>query len=101
MSALEDDELEFRIVSDEELSNDVTIEDVNPALIASAEEFAMPDDLQDYWIHGKGALKIRWGTPGDFTRCVRQLREHIGVNTEGACANLHHKATGTWPGEKK
>lgn len=24
------------------------------------------DQLRQYWTHGEGALKIRWGTPGDF-----------------------------------
>lgn len=36
------------------------------------------NELERYWKHGKGAIKIRWGTPGDFTRCVRQLDEHVG-----------------------
>ena len=56
--------------------------------------------LMDYWAHGKGAAKIRWGTDGSFARCVRKLRKYFPQNTKGLCANLHHKATGEWPAEK-
>ena len=31
------------------------------------------EELRKYWTVGKGALKIRWGTEGDWTRCVEQL----------------------------
>jgi hypothetical protein len=56
--------------------------------------------LRNYWTRGPGAAKIRWGVPGDFNRCRRQLREYI-ANPQwlaGTCANLHHVALGTWPG---
>ena len=56
--------------------------------------------LMDYWAHGKGAAKIRWGTSGSFKRCVRHLRKYFPRNPEGLCANLHHRATGEWPAEK-
>lgn len=57
--------------------------------------------LRRYWLTGKGAAKIRWGTPGDFTRCVRNLRKHMPTQAEGYCANLHKAATGMWPGDKR
>ena len=57
--------------------------------------------LKAYWLVGAGAAKIRWNTPGDFTRCVRLLDKHMPGRAEGYCANLHHDATGTWPGEVK
>lgn len=57
--------------------------------------------LEDYWVRGEGAAKIRWGTPGSFDRCVRALRDKFPQNTEGLCANLHHEATGKWPAEGK
>lgn len=57
--------------------------------------------LEDYWVRGEGAAKIRWGTPGSFDRCVRALRSKFPQNTEGLCANLHHEATGKWPAEGK
>lgn len=56
------------------------------------------EKLRQYWLRGEGALKIRWGTPGDFTRCVRELEKYMPGRSEGYCANLHHRATGKWPG---
>lgn len=56
--------------------------------------------LRAYWLHGEGAAKIRWGTGGDFTRCVRALREHVR-DPEGLCAEYHHEATGMWPGNRR
>jgi hypothetical protein len=56
--------------------------------------------IRRYWTHGKGAAKIRWGVPGDFNRCRRQLAKYI-TNPEwlaGACANMHKEALGVWPG---
>ncbi len=61
----------------------------------------MPAQLKDYWLRGEGALKVRWGTPGSFKRCVRELRDHFPTGTEGLCANLYHEATGHWPGEDR
>jgi hypothetical protein len=58
----------------------------------------MPLQLQRYWLAGKGAAKIRWNVPGDFLRCVRQLRKHFPQNPEGLCNILHVKATGGPPG---
>lgn len=55
--------------------------------------------LMEYWTHGKGALKIRWGTDGSFRRCVRHLRKYFPKNPQGLCANLHKRATGEWPRE--
>lgn len=60
----------------------------------------MPDNLFKYWVKGEGAPKIRWGTPGDFNRCVLQLSKYMGPNeAKGACANLHKRATGARPGQ--
>jgi 2'-5' RNA ligase len=64
-----------------------------------AEFFASDENLREYWVHGEGAAKIRWGTDGDFTRCVRQLRKYVR-DPEGLCAEYHHEALGKWPGEK-
>lgn len=50
--------------------------------------------LRQYWLTGGGALKIRWGTPGDFTRCVRHLDEYMPGRAEGYCQLLHIAATG-------
>lgn len=59
------------------------------------------DKLRRYWLHGAGAAKIRWGTPGDWTRCVRQLTKHLGPRAKGYCALRHKEATGMWTGDKK
>lgn len=56
--------------------------------------------LRRYWLHGEGAIKIRWGTPGDFDRCVRELNGKMR-DPKGYCANLHHAANGFWPGDKR
>lgn len=56
--------------------------------------------LHEYWVHGPGAAKIRWGTPGDFDRCTRQLMEHAQFTPEqahGYCNLAHHAATGMYP----
>ncbi len=58
----------------------------------------MPIALQRYWLIGKGAAKIRWNTPQDFVRCVRNIRKYFPTNPEGLCNLLHQKATGGAPG---
>jgi hypothetical protein len=52
--------------------------------------------LHEYWVHGEGAAKIKWGTPGDFDRCVMHLGKFI-ADPKGYCAKAHHDATGMWP----
>lgn len=59
--------------------------------------------IRRYWTRGEGAAKIRWGQPGDFNRCRRQLAKYI-VNPDwlaGACANMHKEALGFWPGQER
>ena len=56
--------------------------------------------IKEYWVHGKGAAKIRWGTDGSFDRCVRKLRKYFPKNPKGLCANMHKEATGQWPAEE-
>ena len=59
------------------------------------------EELRRYWLHGKGAAKIRWKTPGDWTRCVRQLSKYMGPRAKGYCALRHKEATGMWTGDKE
>jgi hypothetical protein len=59
------------------------------------------DALRRYWTRGKGALKIRWGTPGDWTRCVRQLSKYMGPRAKGYCQLRHKEVTGVYTGSKK
>lgn len=55
--------------------------------------------LHRYWTKGPGAAKIRWGVPGDFNRCRRQLAKYIEPrHLSGVCAQWHHDALGWWPG---
>jgi hypothetical protein len=58
------------------------------------------EDLRRYWTRGKGALKIRWGTPGDWTRCVRQLSKYMGPRAKGYCQLRHKEATGVYTGSR-
>lgn len=56
--------------------------------------------LHRYWVHGEGAARIRWGEPGDFDRCTRQLEEHAHFTPEqahGYCNLAHHAALGIYP----
>jgi hypothetical protein len=74
------------------------------ALVADAPLTVSPDPraekLRRYWAEGKGALKIRWGTPGDWKRCYRQLTKYMGLRAKGYCQNLHKRATGIWTGSR-
>lgn len=66
---------------------------------ATPQDAAATQRLMEYWAHGKGAAKIDWGTPGDFDRCKVELGKYVhGNQLDGLCANLHHRATGAWPG---
>lgn len=56
--------------------------------------------LRRYWLYGRGALKIRWNTPGDWTRCYKQLMKYMGPRAKGYCSLRHKEATGVWPGSK-
>jgi hypothetical protein len=58
------------------------------------------EELRQYWTHGKGALKIRWGTPGDWTRCVRHLSKYMGVRSKGYCQLRHKEVTGVYTGSR-
>lgn len=58
------------------------------------------ETLRRYWTVGAGAVKIAWGTPGDFTRCVAHLTPYMGARSRGYCNLLHKRATGAWPGRE-
>jgi len=58
------------------------------------------ETLRRYWTVGKGGAKIRWGTGGDWTRCVRQLSKYMGPRAKGYCALRHKEMTGMWTGDK-
>lgn len=76
--------------------------DVDPDLEAMFAAFrGNAETLREYWTTGKGGLKIRWGTPGDFTRCVKQVDKYMPGRAKGYCANLHKRMNGFWPGDKR
>jgi hypothetical protein len=50
--------------------------------------------LRNYWTKGAGAAKIRWGTPGDWGRCNRELSKYMGARAKGYCQLRHMAATG-------
>ena len=58
------------------------------------------EKLRRYWTIGEGGAKIRWGTGGDWTRCVRQLSKYMGPRAKGYCALRHKEMTGMWTGDK-
>jgi hypothetical protein len=63
----------------------------------------MPKQLRRSYLSGKVAARIRWGTPGDYTRCVRQAMKH-GMSprvAKGMCQTLHKAATGMYTGDKR
>lgn len=60
---------------------------------------AKDNNLVSYWRTGKGSLRIRWGTDGDFTRCVRFLTRHVGEGSaKRMCSQRHNDKTGIYPG---
>ena len=68
---------------------------------SSPKDVASTERLMKYWAEGPGAAKIGWGTPGDFRRCELELGKYVSPNiVAGLCANLHHRATGAWPGHE-
>ena len=54
--------------------------------------------LHEYWVHGEGAAKIRWGEPDDFRRCVDHLGKYI-KDPQGYCNLAHKAATGMYPAQ--
>jgi hypothetical protein len=68
---------------------------------------AATENLMHFWAEGRGAAAIRWGVPGDFERAKKLIQAAIvrgghkplpEHEINGLSANLHHRATGAWPG---
>jgi peptidoglycan hydrolase-like protein with peptidoglycan-binding domain len=58
------------------------------------------ETLRRYWAEGEGAAKIRWGQPGDFDRCRREMVDDAKMTPEqaaGYCNLLHKRALGFYP----
>jgi hypothetical protein len=58
------------------------------------------ETLRRYWSTGQGAAQIRWGTPGDWTRCTKQLHKYLGARAKGYCQLLHIRNTGVGTGSR-
>ena len=59
-----------------------------------------PHQLAHWWEHGPGAAQIRWGSPGDFDRCVRLAVADAHMTPErakGFCNERHHAVLGIYP----
>jgi hypothetical protein len=81
-------------VDPSEFSDDLQVPNIlMPVAAASA------DKLREYWVHGKGALKIRWGEKNDFYRCVKQLGKFV-TDPKGLCNTYHREALGVAPGQE-
>lgn len=62
---------------------------------AAADGIRGTERLKRYWTRGEGALKIRWGTKGDLTRCHRHLAKYLGPRRAwGYCQNRHQDIFG-------
>ncbi|MFC8065521.1 hypothetical protein [Streptomyces sp. NPDC057293] len=60
------------------------------------------ETLRRYWSSGgAGGQRIRWGTPGDWTRCNRQLSRYMGARARGYCQLLHRRNTGAYTGDRR
>jgi 2'-5' RNA ligase len=71
-----------------------------PALGGADRNRGGAERLRRYWTRGKGALKIRWGTKGDWRRCYRQLFKYMGPRAAGYCQLRHGERTGLFTGDK-
>jgi hypothetical protein len=61
-------------------------------------EFAIPEQLADYWLHGKGAAKVRWCSRGSWRRARRLLRKYVPpAQLDGLVTNLYVRACGHGP----
>jgi hypothetical protein len=58
------------------------------------------EKLRRYWSTGRGGAKIRWRTPGDWTRCYRRLKKYLGLRAKGYCQNMHKRNDGVYTGSR-
>lgn len=66
-----------------------------PGIADTPGDFKNVARLKNYWAFGKGAAKIRWGTPGDLTRAHRYLSKYVGpMRAWGLAQNLHKMVMG-------
>jgi len=54
------------------------------------------EKLRRYWTVGPGGAKIRWGTGGDWYRCVKHLSKYLGPRAKGYCQLRHKEMVGMY-----
>lgn len=60
------------------------------------------ESLRKYWLRGKGAVKLKWGSSGDLTRCHRQLSKYMTSDQAwGWCNRRHREAVGYYGGDAR
>lgn len=67
-----------------------------PGVADTPGDFKNAHRLKAYWTHGKGALKIRWGTKGDLTRAHRHLVKYVGPRAWGLAQEYHKYLFGVY-----
>lgn len=72
-----------------------------PGIADTPSDYAAVRRLKNYWLHGAGSAKIRWGAPGDWGRCNRNLTKYMGARAKGYCQKLHFEAVGYYTGDKR
>jgi 8-oxo-dGTP pyrophosphatase MutT (NUDIX family) len=86
-------------------AGDLVVFDRGPGWVTNPKETKR---IHDYWTKKgePGYAKIRWGTPGDFTRAKKLIGEKIAANSpedmrylNQIIAQWHYDALGYWPGE--
>lgn len=91
-SADDDDRIQRFIIGDDDLGSFKP----DASDVSKSEGHGDAETLREYWTHGEGAAKIRWGEPGDFDRCVMHLSKYID-DPKGYCNERHHDALGFYP----
>lgn len=79
---------------------DALVDVVVPNVLADVREAMGSDagELKTYWVAGAGSRKVRWGSSGDFKRCVRHLGKYV-TDPKGLCNTYHQAALGAPPGK--
>lgn len=70
------------------------------ALLAYTSPDPRAEKLRRYWSTGRGGAKIRWRTPGDWTRCYRHLKKYLGLRAKGYCQLMHKRNDGVYTGSR-
>jgi phage head maturation protease len=85
---------EIKVLSAEEMA-EVKVAGVGLNPVANR---ANAEQLIQWYEHGEGAAKIRWGQKGDWARCTRIAAKYMTPGqAKGFCNLRHHGALGYYP----